>query len=64
MKKILIITLILVVVLALAVFTGSWIFNILSVIFDFVSKFFGFISKGLLWLADIFNIFGWNNGIR
>ena len=62
MKTMLIILLIIVIV-AIAVFTGSWIFEIVAFIFRFIGKVSGIFEKGFDWLAAIFNIFGWNNGM-
>ena len=52
MKTILIILL----VVAVAVFTGTWLFDILAWMFDAGASVFRF-------FADVFNLFGWNNGI-
>lgn len=48
--------LIIVGVIALAVFTGSWILDILAWILETG-------AKGLRFLSEVFNFFGWNNGI-
>lgn len=48
--------LIFIIIIAVAVLTGSWIFDILDGIFGFLSSSCGFLSK-------VFNFFGWNNGI-
>ncbi|MGN0787539.1 MAG: hypothetical protein ACI4L6_00515 [Candidatus Onthoplasma sp.] len=50
------IILIVVLVVAIAVFTGTWIFQILSTVFHGL-------GNGLDFLARIFNLFGWNNGM-
>lgn len=55
MRK-LFILLIVVGIIALAVFTGSWILDVLSSVFNFIGYCFE-------WLAKIFNWFGWNKGI-
>lgn len=52
MKTVLIILL----VVAIAIFTGTWLFDILSWLFDLGAASFEF-------LGDVFNLFGWNNGI-
>lgn len=44
------------VIIAVAVFTGTWIFGGLAWLFDAVANVFVFLEK-------IFNIFGWNAGI-
>ena len=61
--KTLLMILLIVSIIAVAVFTGSWIFDIVAFIFRFIEKFFGICAKGSDWLAAIFNIFGWNNGL-
>lgn len=48
--------LIIVAIIALAVFTGSWIFDIIAWLFEIS-------AKGLRFLSEVFNFFGWNNGI-
>lgn len=55
MKQLFIIFIV-VAIIAIAVFTGSWIF-------DFLAMVFNFIAKGFQWLSKIFNFFGWNKGI-
>lgn len=62
MKKLLIL-LAVVIVIALAVFTGTWVFDILSLVFSFFVKMLNYVVTALKWLAEIFNFFGWNNGI-
>lgn len=54
--KWLFVILIAVMIIAIAVFTGSWIFDILATLFNFIVKAFQ-------WLSEMFNFFGWNNGI-
>lgn len=48
--------LIVLVIVALAVCTGTWIFDGLGWIF-------GCIGKGFEFLSETFNFFGWNSGI-
>lgn len=43
-------------IVAVAVFTGSWIFDIIATCFTYIAKAFRFLS-------EIFDFFGWNNGI-
>lgn len=43
-------------IIAIAVFTGTWLFDIIAWVFDLGASAFRF-------LGDIFNLFGWNNGI-
>lgn len=43
-------------VLAIAIFTGTWIFDALDWLFNALSNICEFLSK-------IFNFFGWNGGI-
>lgn len=62
MKKLLIL-LAVVIIFALAVFTGTWVFDILSWIFKFFIRILSGCATGLNWLANIFNFFGWNKGI-
>ena len=50
------ITLIILVIIAVAIFTGTWIFDALGWLFSAIGKGFDF-------MADIFNLFGWNSGI-
>lgn len=52
MKGILIVLLI----ITIAVFTGTWLFEILSWLFELG-------ANGFEFLSDVFNLFGWNNGI-
>ena len=52
MKTILMIML----VIAIAVFTGTWIFDGLSWLFSGISSLFSFLS-------GIFNLFGWKGGM-
>ena len=40
----------------IAVFTGTWLFEILSWLFELG-------ANGFEFLSDVFNLFGWNNGI-
>jgi hypothetical protein len=49
MKKLLIILL----VVCLIVFFGTWPLSILATIFNFI-------GKGFSWLASALNVFGWN----
>lgn len=44
------------IIVAVAIFTGTWIFDGLGWLFTAIGKIFDF-------LADIFNMFGWNSGI-
>lgn len=44
------------IVVAIAIFTGTWLFDILSWLFNIG-------AKGFEFLSDVFNLFGWNNGI-
>ena len=62
MKQLLII-LAIVIVVALVVFTGTWILDILAWVFGLFEKFMGLLASGCQWLSQIFNIFGWNNGL-
>ena len=48
--------LIILVVVAIAVFTGTWLFDIFAWVLNLG-------ASGFRLLGDIFNIFGWNNGI-
>lgn len=48
--------LIIVGIIALAVFTGSWIFEIIAWLLEAGAKMLKFLS-------EVFNFFGWNNGI-
>lgn len=48
--------LIILIVVAIAVFTGTWLFDILGWLADFA-------GEGFYFLSDVFNLFGWNNGI-
>ena len=48
--------LIILIVVAIAVFTGTWLFDILGWLANFA-------GEGFYFLSDIFNLFGWNNGI-
>lgn len=50
------ITLIILVIIAVAIFTGTWIFDALGWLFSAIGKGFDF-------MADIFNLLGWNTGI-
>ncbi|MBR2970046.1 MAG: hypothetical protein IKC49_03225 [Clostridia bacterium] len=52
MKQIIILALIILV----AIFTGSWIFDALAWLFNML-------SQGMGWLSGVFNFFGWNNGV-
>lgn len=52
--KFLIIVLLIVVV---ALFTGTWLFDALAWFFEFL------FVKPLRWLSGIFNFFGWNAGV-
>lgn len=52
MKKLIIILLI----IGIAVFTGTWIFDGMAWLFDLI-------ASGLKWMSKIFNLFGWNRGI-
>lgn len=53
LRKILLITLI---VILVAIFTGTWIFGLFGDIFGFFENMFKFFEK-------IFNFFGWNKGM-
>lgn len=44
------------IIIAIAVFTGTWIFDACSWVFDILSNAFKFLAK-------IFNLFGWNGGV-
>lgn len=55
MKQLFILLIVLAIV-AIAVFSGSWIF-------DFIATVFNLIAKGFQWLSKIFNWFGWNKGM-
>ncbi|HJD05287.1 MAG TPA: hypothetical protein IAB72_00195 [Candidatus Onthoplasma faecipullorum] len=44
------------IIVAVAIFTGTWIFDGLGWLFTAIGKVFDF-------LADILNMFGWNSGI-
>ena len=48
--------LIILAIIVIAVFTGSWIFDGVAWLLSALGKCFSF-------LGDIFNFFGWNNGI-
>lgn len=48
--------LIIIIIIAAAVFTGTWIFEILSHCFNFISKGFDLAAKA-------FRLFGWQGGI-
>ena len=48
--------LIILIILAIAIFTGTWIFDGLSWIFNAIANGFEFLSKA-------FNLFGWNGGL-
>ena len=61
--KTLLIILLIVGIIAVAVFSGSWIFEIVAFIFRFIEKVFGICARGFDWLSEIFNLFGWNNGL-
>lgn len=48
--------LIMLAIILVAVFTGTWIFGGLAWLFDAISNIFSF-------LAELFNLFGWSSGI-
>jgi len=48
--------LIILIVACIAIFTGTWLFDIIAWLFDAGASIFRF-------FADVFNLFGWNNGI-
>lgn len=56
MKALKIILLILI-ILAITLLTGTWILEILSWVFAMIGKLFGLISKGIDWLAGVMDIF-------
>ncbi len=43
-------------ILTIAIFTGTWIFGGLAWIFNIAAKFFEILQKA-------FNLFGWNDGL-
>lgn len=63
MKNKVIKTIIALVIIALVIFTGTWVFNVSSWFFGFGEKILGLLASGTQWLAKIFNWFGWNKGI-
>ena len=48
--------LIMLAIILVAVFTGTWIFGGLAWVFDVIANIFSF-------LAELFNLFGWSSGI-
>lgn len=49
-------TLIILAIVVVALFTGTWIFGGLESLFNGIAGIFGFLKK-------IFNLFGWNSGV-
>ncbi len=56
MKALKIILLILI-ILAIAVLTGTWILEVMSWVFAMIGKLFALISKGMTWLAGVMDFF-------
>ena len=48
---------------ALALCSGSWVFEFMAIIGEFLVKGIDFCVKGCKFMAKIFNVFGWNKGL-